>query len=148
MIPWQHPHPQSTRLDAFRRHINRKYNVSLQDYAQLHQWSIRELEAFCGEIWTFCGLTVSTPPARVAHGIDVMWPRPQWFPGALLNYTENLLATGLAGHPDAIALSAGREGASTQWRHLTWTQLNEEVAHYARALLNAGVKTGDIVAGT
>ena len=147
-IAWKHPYPHSTRLDAFRRHINRKYSLSLESYDQLHQWSIRELEAFCAEVWIFCGLTYSVAPTRVAIGIKSMWPRPQWFPGARLNFTENLLATGLAGHPDAVAISAGREGQDGHWRDLTWRQLKERVDHYANALSKAGINTGDVVAGT
>ncbi|KAF9769515.1 hypothetical protein IL306_013063 [Fusarium sp. DS 682] len=74
-----------------------------------------------------------------------MWPRPEWFPGARLNYTENLLSAGLAQHPDSIALSACLE-AGVNWRHLSWVQLRRRVEHYVSALEALGVTTGDRVA--
>ncbi|KAM0083642.1 hypothetical protein ACKRZS_004146 [Fusarium odoratissimum] len=143
--PWIHPSPHLTRLDAFRRFINRKYDLNLTNYTELHKWSVDEIESFCGEIWTFCGLVYTKPPTAVAVGIESMCPRPRWFPGARLNYTENILIKGLAAHPDAVAVSACREGG-TEWRHLTWMELRDHVALYTSALRHAGVKQGDRVA--
>ncbi|KAF4338135.1 acetoacetate ligase [Fusarium beomiforme] len=143
--PWIHPSPHLTRLDAFRRFINRKYDLNLTNYTDLHKWSVDEIESFCREIWTFCSLVYTKPPTAVAVGIESMWPRPRWFPGARLNYTENILIKGLAAHPDAVAVSACREGG-TEWRHLTWMELRDQVALYTSALRHAGVKQGDRVA--
>lgn len=146
MATWAHPSPQLTKLDAFRRHVNLKYNLALGDYEQLHAWSVDKTELFYREIWDFCGVVSSTPPSRAINDGSSMWPRPEWFPGARLNFTENLLAVGLATHPDKTAVSACRE-AGTQWRHLTWKQLGREVARYASALRTANVKAMDRVAG-
>src|SRR6478735_2551717 len=143
--PWIHPSPHLTRLDAFRRFINRKYDLNLTNYTELHKWSVDEIESFCREIWTFCGLVYAKPPTAVAVGIESMCPRPRWFPGARLNYTENILIKGLAAHPDAVAVSSCREG-ETEWRHLTWMELRDHVALYTSALRHAGVKQGDRVA--
>ncbi|KAF2011975.1 acetyl-CoA synthetase-like protein [Aaosphaeria arxii CBS 175.79] len=74
-----------------------------------------------------------------------MWPRPEWFPEARLNYTENVLATGLASSPNAIAISACREGG-TDWRHLSWKDLRQSVEECASGLRNLGVRKGDRVA--
>ncbi|KAF5702007.1 acetoacetate ligase [Fusarium globosum] len=142
---WRHPHPELSRLDTFRRHINRAYKLDLKTYTQLHQWSVDNIEDFCKETWMFCGIIYSQPPEKVANGISVMWPRPEWFPGARLNYTENLLSVGLAQHPDSIAISACLE-AGVHWRHLSWVQLRRQVEHYVSALEVLGVTTGDRVA--
>ncbi|TPX15237.1 uncharacterized protein E0L32_004514 [Thyridium curvatum] len=146
---WQHPSPHLTRVDAFRRQVNRRYGLSLETYHELLRWSVTELEAFCRELWTFCGVVCSAPPERVAGpddgALDRMWPRPNWFPGARLNFTENMLAAGLAAHPDAVAVSACREGGAA-WRHLTWARLRDETARYAAALRSLGVGQGDRVA--
>ncbi|KAJ5609582.1 hypothetical protein N7528_010149 [Penicillium herquei] len=141
---WKHPYPKTTRIDAFRRHVNRKYGLALRGYNDLHKWSVDQLEAFNAELWEFCGVVCSVPPLSVADGLDKVWPPPKWFPGAKLNYSENLLATGLATHPDLTAISACREGG-TDWRHLSWTELKQQVELYASALLNAGVREGDRV---
>lgn len=143
---WRHHHPELSRLDTFRRHINRAYKLDLKTYAQLHQWSVDNIEDFSKETWIFCGIIYSQPPEKVANDISVMWPRPEWFPGARLNYTENLLSAGLAQHPDSIAISACFE-AGVNWRHLSWVQLRRQVEHYVSALEALGVTIGDRVAG-
>jgi acetoacetyl-CoA synthetase len=143
---WKHPDPHSTRMHQFRNHVNRKYNLSLKDYSSLQKWTTDELETFCAEIWDFCGVVHSVPPTNVANGIETMWPRPEWFPGARLNYTENILATGLAARPDAIAISACREGG-TNWRHMSWKQLRQSVEECTSGLRALGVEKGDRVAG-
>jgi acetoacetyl-CoA synthetase len=142
---WKHPYPKSTQLDAFRRHINLKYGLNLDNYEKLHRWSVQNIETFHTELWGRCGLTYSIAPTSVAYGLERMWPPPQWFPGARLNYSENLLRTGLTSRPDSIAISACREGG-TEWRHLTWKQLEQQVQLYASAMTNAGLRQGDRVA--
>jgi acetoacetyl-CoA synthetase len=142
---WRHPFPKTTRLDAFRRRINQKYKLNLESYEELHKWSVEELEAFNAEIWNFCRITYSVPPSRIADGLETMWPPPNWFPGAMLNYSENLLAVGLASHPDAIAVSGCREGG-VEWRHLSWRELQHQVRLYACAIRQAGVQKGDRIA--
>ena len=143
---WRHPFPGATRLDAFRRYVNRAYSVSLQSYEDIHKWSVKNLQDFAKAVWVFCGVVHSKPPDKVANGIDNVWPRPDWFPGARINFTENILAVGLNTHPDSVAVSACRE-AGTHWRHLTWRQLHSQVALYTAALRAAGVGRGDRVAG-
>lgn len=91
-------------------------------------------------------MVYNAAPEKVANGIRNMWPRPEWFPGARINFTENILCVGLKVHPDRIAVSACRE-AGTHWRHLTWVQLYAQVALYTTALRAAGVRRGDRVAG-
>ncbi|KAF5648785.1 acetoacetate ligase [Fusarium sp. NRRL 25303] len=145
MESWSHPSTQLTQLDAFRRHVNVKYSLDLADYEQLQTWSVDNIEPFYQEIWNFCGFTYSEPPTDVVSDSSTLWPRPEWFTGARLNFTENLLAVGLAAHPDKIAVSACREGG-TQWKHLTWKQLEQQVAQYACALRHAGIRAGDRVA--
>ncbi|KAH7136221.1 hypothetical protein EDB81DRAFT_870441 [Dactylonectria macrodidyma] len=145
MKSWSHPSPHLTRLNAFRCHVNVKYGLALDNYEQLHKWSVDETSLFHQEIWDFCGVVYSAPPIRVISNAATMWPRPEWFPGARLNFAENVLAVGLATHPDKNAVSACRE-AGTHWRHLTWKQLEQEVALYATAMRRANVQIGDRVA--
>ncbi len=144
-VLWTHPNVQSTRADAFRRSVNRKHGCDHKTYADQHRWSVDNVEAFAEEIWTFCGLKYSVPPTRVGIGLEKMYPRPQWFPGARLNYTENVLCVGLAASPDAVAVSALREGG-LDTRSFTWMQLQTEVERWSSALRRAGVRPGDRVA--
>ena len=68
-------------------------------------------------------------------------PGANWFPGARLNFAENLLRY----RDDRVALIFKGEGqASTR---MTYAELYDEVARLARALKDAGVVTGDRVVG-
>jgi acetoacetyl-CoA synthetase len=68
-------------------------------------------------------------------------PGAVWFPGARLNFAENLLRRS----DDAEALIfRGEEGTR---RSISWAQLNAQVASCAAALRAAGVGIGDRVAG-
>jgi acetoacetyl-CoA synthetase len=141
-----HPSPHLTRVDAFRRHVNWKYNLVLSSYDELHKWSTDDVTSLNRELWHFCGVIYSRAPSGVIDSNNVsLWLRPDWFPGARLNFTENVLATGLAALPDKVAISVCRE-AGTQWTYLTWKQLEKEVARYASALKRADIRAGDRVA--
>lgn len=66
---------------------------------------------------------------------------PLWFPGARLNYAENLLHR----TDDAIAITAtGESGVIT---NCTFRELREMVRVMAAALKAHGLKVGDRVAG-
>ncbi|KAL3468905.1 hypothetical protein BJX99DRAFT_265708 [Aspergillus californicus] len=144
-VVWTHPFPSTTPLESFRRHVNSTFSLNLQSYKQLHDWSVADVEHFAAAVWTFCGIVHSVPPTCTARGLDSMWPPPAWFPGARLNYTENILSLSLASRPDATALTAVKEGLDDVER-LTFRQLEQRVAAWAVALRQLGVGVGDRVA--
>jgi len=66
---------------------------------------------------------------------------PTWFPGARLNYAENLLYR----RDEGIALTeAGESGVVI---HITYRELYQRVRLMAAALRVKGLKVGDRVAG-
>lgn len=66
---------------------------------------------------------------------------PEWFPGARLNYAENLLWR----NDDGIACTAGGElGKVTDY---TFRELRQRVRIMASAMRANGLKVGDRVAG-
>lgn len=110
------------------------------DYEALWRWSVDHPEAFWSAVWNYCGVKASTPAAKVLEHADRM-PGAQWFPGAQLNFAENLLRH----EGDGLALVALDERGRR--RTLTHTQLREQVAALAAALAADGVGAGDRVAG-
>lgn len=62
---WQHKDPPSTRMYEFKTMIENKYNVKLETYESLHQWSITSLPAFWEQIWHFTQVRASKPFVRV-----------------------------------------------------------------------------------
>jgi len=76
-----------------------------------------------------------------------MFPRPDFFAEARLNFAENLLFpenVDIDEHSIAVTTVAEVE---SHLRTTTWAQLREDVRRCSSALRVAGVKQGDVVAG-
>ncbi|MDB4884510.1 MAG: acetoacetyl-CoA synthetase [Gemmatimonadetes bacterium] len=123
----------------------------VHDSSQLYDWSVTEPERFWAAVWSFCGVVAEQRPdgsrwdAVLEHG-DRMAPPdpvlgPRWFPGARLNFAENLLRR----RDDAEALVSWTERGAG--RKLTFAQLADDVARFAEYLRQSGVGEGDRVAG-
>jgi len=110
------------------------------DYAELHRWSIENPEAFWSALVQFCGVEFHTPATMVLDRPDAM-PGARWFPGASLNYAEQLLR-----HPGerAALIFRSETGARQEFSH---DELRAAVAACAAGLRVAGVRKGDRVAG-
>jgi len=108
------------------------------EYAALWRWSVDELEDFWASIWDFFGVAASTKHERVLGSHEM--PGAQWFGGARLNYTENLLG----GHADdRVAIQSASE--LRPLASLTWGELRDQVARAAAGLRALGVEPGDRV---
>lgn len=122
----------------------------LTDYAGVYRWSVQEPSAFWPAVWRFCGILSEERPdgthwETAGRGLDRMAPTdptsgPTWFPGARLNFAENLLRHDGA-RPALVALAEGRER-----RELTHADLRTETARLAAALAGHGIRAGDRVA--
>lgn len=150
-ILWRHPDPSNTPLARFMRHIQKKHAPRLQfeNYAALYQWSVTDVAAFWAEVWDFCGIRASQPFDHVlAPGQDTqMFPRPDFFAGAKLNFAENLLfpaGVTVDAAATAVVTVTERDGVG---RETTWAALREAVRRCANALRAAGLGCGDVVAG-
>ena len=73
-----------------------------------------------------------------------MYPRPEFFAGAILNFAENLLFPTVDVSPDSAALLEGTEFSRDS---VTWFQLRELVRKEQAALMSLGLQKGDRIAG-
>ena len=120
------------------------------DSPSLYEWSIAEPEQFWPAVWRFCGVIATdregtAPWDAVLVGGDRMAPPdpalgPRWFPGARLNFAENLLRY----RDDREAIVLWNEQGAV--RRLTFAELGVAVARFATYLREAGVGVGDRVA--
>lgn len=152
-ILWRHPNPADTQLARFMRHVNQKYGLELETYPTLYQWSIDHVAEFWAEVWDFCGIRASRKYDAALPGgnSSPMFPRPDFFSGALLNFAENLLFPAIpagAGEIEdtdvAVITATERPGDTVR---TTWAELREQVRRCAGALGAAGLGRGDVVAG-
>ncbi|MCU1719702.1 acetoacetate--CoA ligase [Pseudomonas sp. 5P_5.1_Bac1] len=130
---------QASHMDQFRGEINRRFNLGLADYHDLHRWSIEQRPAFWQALAERFGVRWQQPPTQVLEEGPRM-PDARWFPGATLNFAEHLLRR----RDNATALVSVREDG--QRVTLTYAALAAEVAGLQRAFKAIGIGVGDRVA--
>ena len=131
---------KKTNMYRFMQYINTQYQLNIENYPQLHQWSIIKKSDFWRALWDFCQVKALKPPQHILRHADKM-PGAVWFEGAQLNYAQNLLAR----QDDHLAIIAYREDGRRNT--LTYRQLYSKVAHLAAALRQYGIEPGDHIAG-
>jgi acetoacetyl-CoA synthetase len=134
----------NSNLSDYQRFIKGEHGVTFENYQALHQWSVDNSEDFWESIWQFSGVIASRRYDAVLEDKE-RFPGARWFPGAELNFAENLLR--YAQHENAarkIAIVARLENGER--RELSYAELYGEVEQLAAGLKAAGVTVGDRVA--
>ncbi len=110
------------------------------DCDALYRWSVDEPAAFWVALWDFAGVAGERGNGPALVDGDKL-PGARWFPGARLNFAENLLRG-----PEAEPAIVFRNERGDR-RELDWRTLRAEVARIADGLRTVGVGEGDVVAG-
>jgi acetoacetyl-CoA synthetase len=110
-----------------------------QTYQALWEWSVADRGAFWQALWDFADVVASEPPIRPV-GRESM-PGTEWFPGARLNFAENLLRP--RANETAIVHADETGGRGSISRH----ELRSLVGALQHSLVELGVEPGDRVAG-
>jgi acetoacetyl-CoA synthetase len=131
---------KGTRMYRFMQVVNDRFALELTDYDALYHWSIHHIPEFWATFWDFADIRHSVPYERVIDEPDQM-PGARWFPGARLNFAQNLLRY-RDERPALIFKSEGRPAT-----RMSYAALHDEVARLARAMRACGVKAGDRIAG-
>ena len=130
----------AANLTRFMAAAEKRWERRLGDFAALYRWSVEEREEFWQSLWDFGGVIAETAGTRVLVDGEKM-PGARFFPGARLNFAENLLRH--RGGGDAIVFWAEDKVK----RRLSRAELNDTVSRLAQALAADGVGSGDRVAG-
>lgn len=128
-----------SNLYQFQKKLSQKFQKDFSDYNKFHAWSVSHKNLFWQEVADFCQLKFHTLPNDILQNENAM-PGAQWFPGATLNFAENLLSR----DDGKIALIFNNE--RNERRTLTYKELNEQSTKLASALQENGVGIGDRVA--
>jgi len=89
-------------------------------------------------MWDFGGIIASKKYDKVVEDLSV-FPGTKWFPGAKLNFAQNLLKY----KDDKLAFIF--QGETKVSKQITYAKLNQTVARLAKSLKEMGVKVGDRV---
>jgi len=131
---------RNANITRFISLVNERYATKIGSFNELHDWSTSHLNEFWALVWEFCDIK-ALKPYDTALASDKQIMDARWFPGARLNFAENLLR-----HRDdrtaIIFKGEGRKPVRT-----TYAELYNQVARLAKSLREAGLKPGDRVAG-
>ena len=131
---------RDANITRFMERVNRTHGLHFATYPDLHEWSVREIPDFWAAMWEFAELRASRAYEAVVDDIR-RFPGARWFPGAQLNFAENLLRY----RDDQPALIF--RGESQARKSMTYGELAAAVGQLASALRAEGVQSGDRVVG-
>ena len=129
----------ASRMSAYMDWLASERQLPFSSYAELWRWSVNDLDAFWRSIWDYFDILASAPATAVLG--DRRMPGATWFPGAQLNWAENVLRHADRDGPAVTGLTEDREPIE-----LSWAELAAQVASFAAALRELGVRPGDRVA--
>ena len=129
---------KNAEITRYIEFVNSIYKMKIKGAKELYQWSIDNIEDFWAAMWDFGGVIASKKYDKVVEDLSV-FPGTKWFPGAKLNFAENLLKY----KDDQFAFIFQGETKKTEL--ISYENLNKQVARLAQSLRKMGVKIGDRV---
>ncbi len=114
---------------------------NLEEYFQVYRKSVHNPELFWAEIAEEHFLW--RKKWNKVLDWDFTKPEIKWFEGAKLNITENCIDRHLYTRGEKTAILFEPNDPNEPARHITYTQLHEQVCRFANVLKNNGVKKGD-----
>jgi acetoacetyl-CoA synthetase len=131
---------KNANMTRFIEFVNRRYGQNFRTYNDLYQWSVDRIPDFWVAIWDFAEVKASRKWDQVVEDLK-KFPGTKWFPGAKLNFAENLLRY----RDDRLAFVF--KGETQKSAKMTYKELYNAVARLARSLREIGIQPGDRIAG-
>ena len=109
-------------MTRFIEFINNEYGLSIKTGKELYKWSVDKIQDFWAAMWDFGGIIASKKYDKAVEDLSV-YPGTKWFPGARLNFAENLLKY----KDDQLAFIF--QGETKKTAQMTYAELNKHVSH-------------------
>src|SRR5262247_3113034 len=81
---------RDANITRFINKINAQQKLNFGTYAELYHWSVENIPDFWAAMWDFAEIKASRQTDQVVEDLK-KFPGAKWFPGARLNFAENLL---------------------------------------------------------
>ena len=130
----------NTMLAKYKSWLSSEHSLCFDNYQELWEWSVDDIEFFWETIWDFFDVKASKLYSKVLAKKEM--PGTVWFPGSELNYVDQLLRQKEI-TPYKIAVVSQSETFGRV--ELTWTELYQQVASVADQFRKVGLERGDRV---
>ncbi len=130
---------RNANMTRFIDFVNARYKQTFHSYWELYDWSIDKIADFWASMWDFVEIKASKGYETVVDDLN-KFPGAKWFPGARLNFAENLLKY----RDNHVAFVF--KGETQKTVRMTYVELYDSVAVLAKSLREIGVVPGDRVA--
>ncbi len=147
MTQIDHRPAYTPQIRLYQNWLQAQRGLSFDSYDALWRWSVSDLQGFWQSIWDYFDLRSPTPHSAVLQSRSM--PGAQWFPGAQVNYVQQVFRHVQPAHSAGLAAIISHNEASLARhapRELSWPQLRQQVASLALHLQAQGVQPGDRVA--
>ncbi|MGC9191063.1 MAG: AMP-binding protein, partial [Conexivisphaera sp.] len=126
------------------RLTERTHGLEFSSYDELWAWSVERGDLFWRTLWEFFEIRRSEGFSSVREGWSPgsEWFGVRWFPGARLNYAENMLAPADAKPGDVAVLGLSETRPDIM---LSWSELRDRTGSFEQFLASLGVGPGDVV---
>ncbi|MEM7071706.1 MAG: AMP-binding protein [Pseudomonadota bacterium] len=136
--------PDRSRIDNsnlmhFMRVLNGRWQQNLQNYQDIHRFSIDEPNRFWKSFWQYANILGQHHDENVISQNEFMG-RCHYFENATFNYAENLLRSNKS--DEAIFFKVEDFFEKT----ISWQLLYQSVAEMANAMRKNGIKKNDVIA--
>ena len=129
---------KNAEITKFIEKVNKDFDQNIQGGKDLYRWSVEKIEDFWAAMWEFGGIVASKKYDKVVEDLSI-FPGTKWFPGAKLNFAENLLK-----YKDT-QLAFIFQGETKVSKQISYAELNKVVSRLTKSLKEMGVKVGDRV---
>lgn len=130
---------RNSGIHMFMNWLKDTRGLSFSDYESLWRWSVESLEEFWESAWQYHGIQSATPYSTALE--KRVMPGAKWFTGATLNYAEHVFRNSSDTKPAILFQSEHMPVTEISWR-----ELKQKTASFAKHLREMGVQPGDRVA--
>ena len=107
---------KSSQMYKFMQFINKKNNIDIQNFTNLHTWSIENKADFWSDVWDFFDVIGSKGMEPYIDPINQM-PGSNFFPNGKISYAENMLSGDVLG-PAIVFKSEDKIRKEVSWKEL------------------------------
>lgn len=137
---WQ-PSPEviaNANFTHYQQWLKQHHNIDTENYNELWQWSVDHIDSFWASLFDYFDLKYSQKWDAILPQREM--PNAEWFPGARLNYAENIFAKMTDERPMMLY-----KGEDTDLVEIAWADTYSQVNRLAQTLRDLGVQKGDRV---